>query len=198
MHPRATRASFEEMKLYTKTGDDGTTGLLGGSRVSKASLRVDVYGTVDETNAAIGAARATPPSALGGDILARIQEDLFSLGAELACAPAHEGAMNIALLGVSDIRRLEDAIDEATARCPPLRQFILPGGSPKAAALHVARTVCRRAERLVVALTDAPPRREVVAYLNRLGDLLFVLARLANVAGNVPDVEWTGGRRTDR
>jgi cob(I)alamin adenosyltransferase len=106
--------------------------------------------------------------------------------------------MGLALLGESDIARLENAIDEATAQCPPLTQFILPGGSPKAAALHVARTVCRRAERLVVGLFDVPPRREIVVYLNRLGDLLFVLARLANADGHISDVAWSGGARTDR
>jgi cob(I)alamin adenosyltransferase len=121
---------------------------------------------------------------------------LFSLGAELACAPGKEASIGTARLGAADIERLEESIDEATARCPPLRHFILPGGSRQAAALHVARTVCRRAERLVVALSEDPPRRELVVYLNRLSDLLFALARVANVVASAPDVPWRGASST--
>jgi cob(I)alamin adenosyltransferase len=179
------------MKLYTKTGDDGTTGLFGGGRVPKASARVAAYGTVDETNAAIGVARAIPLDAAMDEALARVQEDLFALGAELACVPGRENKLGMALLGGPDIERLERAIDDADAACPPLKSFVLPGGSSQAAALHVARTVCRRAERTVLALDDAPARRELVVYLNRLSDLLFALAREANVIAGVPDVPWT-------
>jgi cob(I)alamin adenosyltransferase len=178
------------MKLYTKTGDDGTTGLFGGGRVPKTSARVAAYGTVDETNAAIGVTRASPLDAAMDALLARVQEDLFTLGAELACVPGRESKLSMPLLGNADIERLERGIDEADAACPPLRNFVLPGGSPQAAALHVARTVCRRAERAVLALDDAPPRRELVVYLNRLSDLLFALARQANVIAGVPDVPW--------
>jgi cob(I)alamin adenosyltransferase len=181
------------MKLYTKTGDDGTTGLFGGGRVPKASLRVEAYGTVDETNAVIGVARATRLDPGIDAVLAHVQKDLFTLGAELACVPGKEGKLAASMgapLGEADIARLEAAIDEADAACPPLANFVLPGGSPQAAALHVARTVSRRAERAVLALQDAPARREVVVYLNRLSDLLFALARRANIAAGVADVPW--------
>jgi cob(I)alamin adenosyltransferase len=178
------------MKLYTKTGDDGTTGLFGGGRVPKASARVDAYGTVDETNAFLGVARATGLDASIDSVLARVQEDLFTLGAELACVPGREAKLATSLLGDADIERLEHAIDEADAACPPLKSFVLPGGTPQAAALHVARTVCRRAERAVLAVDDAAPRREIVVYLNRLSDLLFALARRANAVAGVPDVPW--------
>lgn len=178
------------MKLYTKTGDDGTTGLFGGGRVPKASGRVDAYGTVDEANAAIGVARATRLDATIDGVLARVQEDLFTIGAELACVPGKETKLGMPLIGEPDIARLEHAIDQADAACPPLKSFVLPGGSPQAAALHVARTVSRRAERAVLAMSDAPARREVVVYINRLSDLLFALARHANVIAGVEDVPW--------
>jgi cob(I)alamin adenosyltransferase len=178
------------MKLYTKTGDDGTTGLFGGGRVPKTSPRVAAYGTVDETNSAIGLARATPLDRAMDEVLARVQEDLFTLGAELACVPGRENKLAMALLGEPDIERLERAIDEADAASPPLKSFVLPGGSPHAAALHVARAVCRRAERAVLALDNPPARRELVIYLNRLSDLLFALARQANLLAGVPDVPW--------
>lgn len=178
------------MKLYTKTGDDGTTGLFGGGRVPKASGRVEAYGTVDEANATIGVARATRLDASIDAVLSRVQEDLFTIGAELACVPGKEGKLNLPLIGEADIARLERAIDEADAACPPLKSFVLPGGSPQAAALHVARTVSRRAERAVLSLSDAPARHELVVYLNRLSDLLFALARRANVIAGVEDVPW--------
>jgi cob(I)alamin adenosyltransferase len=178
------------MKLYTKTGDDGTTGLFGGGRVRTASARVEAYGTVDETNAVIGVARATKLEPVIDTVLEKVQEDLFTLGAELACVPGRESKLSMALLGAEDIERLERAIDEADAACDPLKTFVLPGGSPLAAALHLARTVSRRAERATLALDDGPVRREVLVYLNRLSDLLFALARRANVLGGVRDVPW--------
>lgn len=178
------------MKLYTKTGDDGTTGLFGGGRVLKASARVEAYGTVDETNAFIGVARATRLDGAVDEVLAHVQEDLFTLGAELACVPGKEAKLPAAPIDAKDIARLEAAIDAADAACPPLANFVLPGGSPQAAALHVARTVSRRAERAVLALKDGPVRSEVVVYLNRLSDLLFALARRSNVAAGVADVPW--------
>ncbi|MGA3121265.1 MAG: cob(I)yrinic acid a,c-diamide adenosyltransferase [Polyangiaceae bacterium] len=178
------------MKLYTKTGDDGTTGLFGGVRVRKASARVDAYGTVDETNAAIGMVRALGPDPAIDEVLVRAQADLFAVGAELACAPGREAKLTITLVGSTDIDRLERAIDEADAACPPITVFVLPGGSPTAAALHLARTVCRRAERAVLAMNDGAPRHEIVVYLNRLSDLLFALARWANVKAGVADVPW--------
>lgn len=178
------------MKLYTKTGDDGTTGLFGGARVKKASLRVDAYGTVDELNATIGVARATKLETRTEAVLAEVQVDLFTLGAELACVPGKEGNMKMKLLDAGDAERLEKAIDEAEEGLPPLKSFVLPGGSVQAAALHQARTVCRRAERSVLSLDDFPARGEIVIYLNRLSDLLFVLARKANHTLGVDDVPW--------
>ncbi|MBX3229380.1 MAG: cob(I)yrinic acid a,c-diamide adenosyltransferase [Labilithrix sp.] len=178
------------MKLYTKTGDDGTTGLFGGGRVKKASLRVEAYGTVDELNAALGVARAAKLEAFTEGVLAQVQVDLFTLGAELACVPGKEAKLSMQLLDAGDAARLEKAIDDAEEGLPPLKTFVLPGGSAQAAALHLARTICRRAERAVLALDDAPARGEVVIYLNRLSDLLFVLARKANATANVEDVPW--------
>jgi len=178
------------MKIYTKTGDDGTTGLFGGGRVKKASLRVDAYGTVDEVNATLGLARATGLGTFIDGVLAQVQVDLFTLGAELACVPGKEAKLSLPLLEEADAQRLERAIDEAETSLPPLQTFILPGGSHQAAALHLARTVCRRAERAVLAVDDATPRGVLVIYLNRLSDLLFVLARLANKDAGVSDVPW--------
>lgn len=178
------------VKLYTKTGDDGTTGLFGGGRVKKASLRVEAYGTVDELNATLGVARATGLEAQTDEVLASVQVDLFTLGAELACVPGKEEKMSMKLLEGADAERLEHAIDAAEEGLPPLKTFVLPGGSAQAAALHLARTVTRRAERGVLALDDAPARSEIVVYLNRLSDLLFVLARRANHVNGVEDVPW--------
>lgn len=179
------------MKLYTKTGDQGETGLFGGARVSKASDRVSAYGTVDELNALLGVARAHGLPASVDAVLSRVQCDLFTLGAELATVPGKEENIGIALLGDDDIGRLEDAIDASEATVPPLRTFVLPGGTLGAASLHVARTVCRRAEREVVALGALEPvRNATVVYLNRLSDLLFSLARAANAAASVADTPW--------
>lgn len=179
------------MKLYTKTGDDGTTGLFGGGRVKKASLRVEAYGTVDELNATLGVARAAKLEAVTDGVLASVQVDLFTLGAELACVPGKEAKMSMKLLDAADAERLEHAIDAAEVGLPPLKTFVLPGGSAQAAALHLSRTVARRAERAVLALDDSPARGEIVIYLNRLSDLLFVLARKANHVAGVEDVPWT-------
>jgi cob(I)alamin adenosyltransferase len=178
------------MKLYTKTGDDGTTGLFGGGRVLKASPRVEAYGTVDETNAFVGVARSTRVDPTIDGVLAHVQEDLFTLGAELACVPGKEVKLPSAPIGEPHIARLEAAIDAADGACAPLANFVLPGGSAQAAALHVARTVARRAERAVLGLQDGPVRVEVVVYLNRLSDLLFALARQSNAVAGVPDVPW--------
>jgi cob(I)alamin adenosyltransferase len=183
------------MKIYTKTGDDGTTGLFGGARVKKASCRVDAYGTVDELNAIIGVARATPVEELSEEILGRVQADLFTLGAELACVPGKEDKLGMTLLGPPDIARLEQAIDRAETELPPLQAFVLPGGSRGAAALHHARTVCRRAERALLMVDDALPRPDLLIYVNRLSDLLFVLARRANAHARVPDVPWEPRKR---
>jgi cob(I)alamin adenosyltransferase len=179
------------MKIYTKTGDAGSTGLYGGARVDKDDPRVEAYGTVDETNAVIGTARAASPPEAVERVLAELQADLFVLGAELACVAGKEDKLRMRLLDASDITRLESAIDDAEATLEPLQSFVLPGGSTAAAALHHARTVCRRAERRVLAAGRAAPvRPEILVYLNRLSDLLFVLARRANRDAGVADEPW--------
>lgn len=184
------------MKIYTKTGDRGETSLMGGRRVSKDDRRVAAYGDVDETNAAIGAARALRPLEFADALLAEIQRDLFAIGGALASPePARLPAAKRAKLAVPQarIRALERAIDAAERELEPLRHFVLPGGAPKAAALHLARTVCRRAERSVVRLSReerVAGGRQVLVYLNRLSDLLFVLARQVNRHAGEPDVTW--------
>ena len=177
------------MKIYTKTGDDGTTGLFGGVRVSKGAKVVEAYGVVDELNAAIGVARATKLDEWTDGVLAPIQVDLFTLGAELACAPGREDKLKMHLIGSTDAHRLEAAIDEAERDLTPLKNFVLPGGSPQAAALHFARTITRRTERELIRMDEAP-RRALVIYLNRLSDLLFTLARRANKVAGIEDVPW--------
>jgi len=178
------------VKIYTKTGDDGTTGLFGGARVKKASVRVEAYGTVDELNASLGLARATRLDPFADAVLAQTQVDLFTLGAEVACVPGKEDKLSMPLLDGDDTARLERAIDDAEKELSPLASFVVPGGSAQAAALHFARTVCRRAERAVLSMDDTPARSDVVIYLNRLSDLLFTLARHANLKAGVPDVPW--------
>ena len=182
------------MKIYTRTGDGGDTGLFGGGRVPKDHRRVAAYGAVDELNAAIGLARALDPTALGDALLDDIQRDLFAIGGQLASPEPAKVAKALAKAALSDERvaALERAIDSTEATLSPLDGFILPGGTPKAAALHFARTVCRRAERCVVTLSrEAPPiAPSILPYLNRLSDLLFVLARGANAAAGRADVAW--------
>jgi cob(I)alamin adenosyltransferase len=181
------------VKIYTRTGDRGETGLFGGGRVKKSDLRVAAYGDVDELNSAIGVARAAPPESLFDDLLISIQRDLFSLGGHLATPDPEKvrKALEKAELNEGRITAFERAIDEADAELPPLKAFVLPAGTPKAAALHLARTICRRAERSVVGLAQhsAVPDRFLV-YLNRLSDLLFTLARLANHRAGSGDVTW--------
>ena len=181
------------MKIYTRTGDAGETGLFGGGRVSKDHPRVTAYGDVDELNSAIGVARATLPSAFFDEVFDSIQRDLFAIGGHLATPDPERVAKALAKAALADERvaefeRLMDAADE---ELPPLRAFVLPAGTPKAAALHLARTVCRRAERSVVHLaqTESVPSLFLV-YLNRLSDLLFTLARLANHRGGAGDMTW--------
>jgi cob(I)alamin adenosyltransferase len=179
------------LKIYTKTGDLGETSLLGGARVPKDHLRVAAYGDVDETNATLGAVRALAEQPLER-LLFSVQKDLFALGAQLA-DPTHKVAAKRAKAAVTaaHVRRLEKAIDAREEKLPPLRAFVLPGGTPAAALLHQARTVCRRAERSVVTLareTDVDPR--IIVYLNRLSDLLFVLARLENHRAGFGEERW--------
>jgi cob(I)alamin adenosyltransferase len=181
-------------KIYTRTGDDGDTSLFGGGRVRKDHVRVAAYGTIDELSAVLGVARAslalvdpTPPDL--EEFVATLQHQLLNLGAELATVePQRQGT---SLICDADVSRLEQSMDRWAAGLEPLREFILPGGTPAAAQLHVARCVCRRAERLVVSLAaEEPIRGEVLRYVNRLSDTLFVLARHVNHLAGVPDVTW--------
>lgn len=178
------------MKIYTRTGDAGETSLFDGTRVSKADARVDAYGEVDEVNAYLGLARASTLDADIDEPLLQIQRDLFALGARLA-DPASRIAARVskAVLTDADVARLEALIDRFEAELPPLTRFILAGGAPPGATLHLARTVCRRAERRIVSLKPAADA-VAVRYINRLSDLLFVLARVANHRRGVPEVEW--------
>ena len=181
------------MKIYTKTGDKGDTGLFGGGRVQKDDPRVEAYGDVDELNAAIGMARAIEPLPRIDEILVPMQRDLFSIGALLATPDLDKMHKHLAKANIDDrrIRELEQAIDDSDRDLEPLKAFIIPGGSRKGAMLHVARTVCRRAERRVVHLQrEVEIPQLVVIYLNRLSDLLFTLARLANVLSGAGEVTW--------
>jgi cob(I)alamin adenosyltransferase len=185
------------MKVYTRTGDDGTTGLFGGDRVAKSHPRIGAYGTVDEANAAVGLARALLPQGGLPDadreradaLLGRLQSELFVLGGDLA-AP-RETRYPVPRVEAAHVAALEGEIDGLEADLAPLKHFVLPGGTPVSAALHVARTVARRAERLTVELAALEGASEhAVHYLNRLSDLLFVLARWANARAGVEDVKW--------
>ncbi len=178
------------MKIYTKTGDAGETSLFGNSRVSKADARVDAYGEVDELNACLGAARAAGLDAELSAMLEVIQKELFAIGARLA-DPSHSIAARVTKADIVDaqVARLEAIIDRLEGELPALRRFILPGGGPAGATLHLARTVCRRAERRIVAMTSSVDPI-VVVYLNRLSDLLFVMARVANRRAGLPETEW--------
>lgn len=195
--PKATR-------IYTRTGDKGMTGLIGGARIKKSARRIEAYGTVDELSSAIGVARATlrplvseqPRGSRLDAWLAWTQDGLFNLGSELATLPKDRRGGQAAIQD-GDVRALERAIDEATRDLPPLSNFIHPGGSLAGAQLHLARTVCRRAERLLVALADEeePAGDEALRYLNRLSDALFVWARWINDALGIPEHLWNHSGR---
>ncbi len=182
------------MKIYTRTGDEGETALFGGTRVPKSDARVATYGDVDELNAWLGFVRAGTQDPELDVMLEHIQRDLFAIGARLA-DPRHRIADRVtkaSAIAAEDVARLEEWIDKIEAELPPLRRFVLAGGSATGAALHVARTVCRRAERAIVALSAAiggvdPPD---LTYVNRLSDLLFVMARAANIRSGIPEREW--------
>lgn len=179
------------MKIYTRTGDDGETSLFAGGRVRKSHLRVETYGTVDELNSWLGAVRAggLPPQA--DTWLERVQNELFTLGADLATPMDSSPAWLVRMEGGPSVA-LEANIDQMDAELEPLRAFILPGGTPAAASLHIARTVCRRAERACVALAEHEPINPVaVQYLNRLSDFLFTLARWVNLKAGESETKWT-------
>ena len=186
------------VKIYTKTGDRGETGLYGGVRVSKAHARVAAYGDVDEANAALGLARAalqgSPDCGDLAGMIEQIQRDLFALGARLA-DPRHKiaGRVEKVVIDGDAVTRLEGWIDALEGTLPPLRRFILAGGAPAGAALHLARTVCRRAERGMVSLSEHEAdafEPDLLVYVNRLSDLLFVMARAANQRAGTPEIEW--------
>jgi cob(I)alamin adenosyltransferase len=181
------------VKIYTRSGDDGGTALFGGGRVRKDDRRVEAYGTVDELNSVVGWCVTQVSDETMRTRLERLQHDLFALGAELATPPAREGRRrpDTPSLPVERIVEMEEWMDDAEPQLPELRAFILPGGATGAAALHVARTVCRRAERVVVRLADHESvDPDVLRYLNRLSDLLFVFARLENARAGRADVAW--------
>jgi cob(I)alamin adenosyltransferase len=188
------------LKIYTRTGDEGDTGLFGGGRVPKDHPRVAAYGDVDELSSALGVVRATPPAEFFDGLFESVQRDLFSIGGHLATPDPEKVARALEKAELSDMRvaELERVIDMADGELPPLRAFVLPAGTPKAAALHLARTVCRRAERCVVTLAaheavSDPARR----YLNRLSDLLFVLARVLARQNGGAEVQWNRKRLED-
>ena len=181
------------MKIYTKTGDAGETGLFGGARVSKASLRVAAYGDVDELNSAIGWARVAISDTDLDALLNQIQHDLFEVGAELGSTAARQEKGGLPLIEETQVETLERAIDKYEEGPPALQSFVLPGGSESAARFHLTRCICRRAERGIVALgAQETLRGELFRYLNRLSDLLFVLARYANHTAGVEDIPWKG------
>jgi cob(I)alamin adenosyltransferase len=179
------------VKIYTKTGDTGETSLFDNTRVSKADPRVDAYGDVDELNACLGMARAAGVDDEIGTVLELLQKDLFALGARLADPSTRIAArVEKVAIGSADVERLEQTIDQLEARLPPLRKFILPGGGAAGATLHFARTVCRRAERRIIGLGNGAVDPILIVYMNRLSDLLFVMARVVNHRVGIPETEW--------
>jgi cob(I)alamin adenosyltransferase len=179
------------MKIYTKTGDSGETSLFSGGRVPKKHLRVEVYGTVDELNSVIGVARAHQPHPQTDAWLERVQNQLFHMGADLA-TPLDAKADWVVRVDAASITWMEETIDQMTAELPNLKNFILAGGSLAASQIHVARTICRRAERLAVALRDEEPIGDnVIPYLNRLSDFLFTLARWENLKAGLSEEKWS-------
>jgi cob(I)alamin adenosyltransferase len=178
------------MKIYTKTGDKGDTSLFGGQRVPKDALRIEAYGTIDELNSVLGIVRSDNKDADIDSILGRVQKELFDLGADLA-TPRSINSKKVKRIEAKDCVHLEKSIDRLEEQLKPLKTFVLPGGSPVAARLHFARTVCRRAERAVVRLSRNEDIGDgITIYLNRLSDLLFVLARHANHLAGVPETTW--------
>lgn len=178
------------MKIYTKTGDSGTTSLLGGARVSKAHVRIEAYGTVDELNSYVGLLRDQEVNSSRKDFLKTIQDRLFTIGADLATQPGKDKVVKPDLLE-SDITLLEEAMDKMDEKLPPLTSFVLPGGHQSVSFSHIARCVCRRAERIAIALNDQEPVSPlVIQYLNRLSDYLFVLGRMMALELNAEEVKW--------
>jgi cob(I)alamin adenosyltransferase len=184
------------VKIYTKTGDSGETGLFGGERVRKDDPRIELTGTLDELNSSLGVVRSLSPSAHTSEVVARIQGELFTLGAECGCAKSALPKLRLDLIGDHEVEQLETEIDKMTAELPELKTFILPGGCSSAAELHRARTVARRAERRIFVLEDARPI--VLRYLNRLSDHLFTLARWENAQAETSETQWLGTRSKEK
>lgn len=178
------------MKIYTRTGDDGSTSLFSGERVGKDALRVEAYGTVDELNSHLGLARASTPQALVMEYLVTLQNQLFTAGADLATT-ADSTRSRIVRIRDKDVIWLEQEIDRMTETLPPLRSFVLPGGTVSAAHIHVARTICRRAERQAIELSRREALGPILVYLNRLSDFLFTLARYENFLAGVSEEKWS-------
>jgi cob(I)alamin adenosyltransferase len=180
------------LKIYTKTGDQGTTSLIGGTKVPKSHVRIEAYGTVDELNSWIGLIGDQLPGKRTPKILKEIQDRLFTIGSSLACDPDKEVKLKIPDLHESDITLLEDQIDKMNEKLPPMKSFILPGGHIAVSSTHIARCVCRRAERLCVAMQEDQLFVEplVIKYLNRLSDYLFVLARFAGKQLKAKEIPW--------
>ena len=184
-------------RVTTKSGDKGYTHLAGGQVVSKAALRVQAYGDVDELNAGLGLILADDVLPITREILAPVQDQLFVVGGELAFAPEDTGKYPIETISEKDVAALESGVQRLNDQLEPLKEFILPGGRRSAALCHVARTVCRRAERYIVALNEHEPvNPEIIRFVNRLSDLLFVLARIENVQNGVPEVNWSRPAKT--
>jgi len=193
-----TKPILDPMKIYTRTGDDGTTGILGPGRVRKDDPRVEACGSVDELNAALGVARSLDAGGWVAAELETLQARLFAMGAELA-ATTPVPLASLERIGDADVKALETHIDRLENELPPLVNFVLPAGHVVAAQLHLARAVCRRAERRVVALHEAAPvEPRLLRFLNRLGDLLFVMARWCNRRAGVAEAEWRAGGRPER
>jgi len=179
-------------KIYTKTGDKGTTSLIGGTKVLKSHLRIEAYGTVDELNSYIGLCRDLLTDEQNRSILQEVQDRLFTIGSSLACDPEKEPKMKIPDLKEEDILLLENEIDRMTAALPPMKSFILPGGHPNVSHLHIARCICRRAERCIVRMTEEKEEVEstIIKYLNRLSDYLFMLSRYTAQLMKVEEIAW--------
>jgi cob(I)alamin adenosyltransferase len=184
------------MKIYTKKGDDGTTSLIGGTRVHKFHHRIDAYGTVDELNSFIGLLGCDPAAADYKDFLKQIQDNLFVIGSHLAMEPGKH--MQLPSLRAEDLQALEDSIDTQDAALPPLKNFVLPGGHPANALAHVARCVCRRAERAAVEIDQTEPIGEgILQYLNRLSDWLFIFARTMSAKTGADEIAWAPRKSTE-
>jgi len=178
------------MKIYTKTGDKGMTSLIGGTKVPKSHLRIEAYGTVDELNSYIGLCRDLLTDETVRRILQEIQDRLFTIGSALACDPIKEPKMQLPDLKETDVQLLENEIDRMNESIPPMKNFILPGGHPILSHLHIARCVCRRAERCCVRLENEIPEPLIIKYINRLSDYLFVLSRYTGHEMNIAEIPW--------